>query len=205
MNKENTSDVTILVPAGLLPLDIMEAAHRLAVQYDFRIYLSNAQNLRLINVPDEVVTSVKDELAKLGAAFKAPGKFPIPRVCIGEGHCKLGVVDTFQVSQKILDAFAQRKHTKAKFKIAVAGCTMSCADAKTTDIGIIAKRKGYDLFAGGKGGAFPKTGRRIAKNVNDAEMLNVIETLVEFHDSKTEKKQRMSKLLDDPAFPFPEV
>ena len=60
-------------------------------------------------------------------------------------------------------------------------------------------------FAGGKGGTFPKIGRRIAKNTNDAEMLKIIETLVAFHDQKTEKKQRMYKLLDDPEFPFPEV
>lgn len=169
MNKKNTIDITILVPAGLLPLTIMETAHKLAVQYDFRIYLSNAQNLRLIGVPEQVVHTVKNELAKLGANFKTPGKFPVPRICIGEEHCKLGVVNTFQISKEIMDAFADRKHTKAKFKIAVAGCTMSCSDAKTTDIGIIAKRKGYDVFAGGKGGTLPKIGRRIAKSVDNVD------------------------------------
>lgn len=205
MNKENIVDITILVPAGLLPLEIMKTAHRLAVQHQFRVYLSTAQNLRLIGVPEQAAANVKEELAELGAEFKAPGKFPVPRICIGEGHCKLGLVDTSKVSRKIMDAFADRKHTKAKFKIAVAGCTMCCSNAKTTDIGIIAKRKGFDLYAGGKGGPFPKIGRRIAKNMDDAEMLKVIETLVEFHDRKTEKKQRMHKLLDDPMFPFPEV
>lgn len=205
MEESKTVSITILLPAGRLPLDIMEAVHRLAGRYGFGIYLSTLQNLRLIGVPEDVAEEVRGELAALGAQFKGPGKFPLPRVCIGKEHCNIGIMDPADLSDKILAKFVGRPFTKAKFKIAIAGCTMCCSNTKTTDIGIMATRDGYEVFAGGKGGPFPQVGRRIARKVDEERVLDIISELVEFHDRKTDKKQRMYKLLSDPEFPFPEV
>ncbi len=197
--------LTVLLPAGRLPLDIMQTAHDLAARYGLQIYLSTLQNLRFLNVPQSAVTEVKAALAALGADFKAPGKFPIPRVCVGKPHCNLGLIDTRELSEKILAHFANRNTTKAKLKIALSACVLSCSGSKTSDIGIIASRNGYDVFAGGKGGAAPRVGRRIKTELTEDELLETIETLVAFHDSNTGSKQRMIKLLDDIDFPFPEV
>jgi NAD(P)H-nitrite reductase large subunit len=69
----------------------------------------------------------------------------------------------------------------------------------------MATREGFEVFAGGKGGPYPKIGRRIARRENEDRVLEIIDRLVEFHDQKTESKQRFYKLLDDPEFPFAEV
>ena len=69
----------------------------------------------------------------------------------------------------------------------------------------MATKKGFDLFVGGKGGPNPKVGRRVLRNLSEEEVVDAVETLVEFHDKKTGKKQRMVKLIDDPEFPFPET
>lgn len=205
MTEEKKVNITVLLPAGRLPLDIMEEAHRLGEKFSLRIYLTNVQNLRLTDVPESVAQEVKDTLAACGAEFKGPGKFPIPKVCVGMENCNLGIIDTEALSKKILDKFAGREKTKAKFKIAVAGCTMCCSGTKTTDIGIIATRDGFELFVGGKGGPFPKIGRRVERKATEERVIEIVETLVEFHDRKTEKKQRMYKLLNDPEFPFQEI
>jgi len=197
--------ITVLLPAGRLPLDIMKTAQELAEKHSFGIYLSLQQNLRLINVPEAVVKDVKETLAKLGAEFKAPGKFPLPRICIGKPHCNLGVIDTEQLSQKILQQFSDRKHTKARFKIAIAGCTIGCSWPKSSDIAIMATRRGYTVFAGGKGGLIPRAGRRIKVKITEDEVLETIAVLVDFHDKKTKAKKRIFQLLDDPEFPFAEV
>ena len=55
--------ITVLLPAGRLPLDIIQAAHDLAERYDFGIYCSLAQNMRLINVRKSAVEDIKRELA----------------------------------------------------------------------------------------------------------------------------------------------
>ena len=197
--------ITVLLPAGRLPLDIMKTAQELAEKHSFGIYLSLQQNLRLINVPEAVVKDVKETLANLGAEFKALGKFPLPRICIGKPHCNLGVIDTEQLSQKILQQFSGRKHTKARFKIAIAGCTIGCSWPKSSDIAIMATRRGFTVFAGGKGGLIPRAGRRIKVKITEDEVLETIAVLVDFHDKKTKTKQRIFQLLDDPEFPFAEV
>ncbi len=203
-NSMGTS-ITVLLPAGRLPLNIMKTAQELAENHSFDIYLSLQQNLRLINVPEAVVKDVKEKLAKLGAEFKAPGKFPLPRICVGKPHCNLGVVNTEQLSKKILQQFRGRKHTKARFKIAIAGCTIGCSWPKNSDIAIMATRRGYTVFTGGKGGLIPRDGRRIKVKITEDEVLETIAVLVDFHDKKTKTKKRIFQLLNDPEFPFAEV
>jgi sulfite reductase beta subunit-like hemoprotein len=205
MTDEKKGNITILLPGGRLPLDIMETALATAKKYNLGIYLSTLQNLRLLDVPESLTDEIKRPFADLGAEFKAPGKFPIPRVCVGRGHCKLGLIDTEALSLKILAHFAGREKTKGKLKIAIAACAMGCPGIGTSDIGIVATRNGYDIFAGGKGGTYPKISRRIRRDVNEDEVVQTLDTLIEFHDRKTTTKQRMFKLMDDPDFPFPET
>ncbi|NOX24894.1 MAG: nitrite reductase [Deltaproteobacteria bacterium] len=197
--------ITILLPAGLVPLELLSLVNDLAHTYSLGIYLSTAQNIRLLDVRDEDEQEIKDALARAGAVLKGPGKFPIPRTCVGSSYCKLGLVDTADFTGKIMDRFKGRTHTKPKFKIAISACPASCSNPMLTDIGIKATRNGFDVFAGGKGGPKPKVGMRIAKGVGQDMVLQIMEELVNFHDFKTSKKQRFGKLLADPDFPFPEV
>jgi NAD(P)H-nitrite reductase large subunit len=205
MSQEKKASVTVLLPAGRLPLEVMDKAHSLAAKYDLKIYLSNAQNLKMVEIPENALEEVKTSLTAVGCSFKAKGKFPLPKVCEGKDYCNLGTVDTEALSAKIMDKFSGRKHTKAKFKIGISGCTLCCSGAKTTDIGIVGTQNGYEMYAGGKGGSFPKVGIRIGRKLGLEEVMEMVDTLVEFHDKKTEKKQRIFKLLSDPEFPYPEV
>ena len=194
--------LTLILPAGRLPLPLMSKAQEVAERYGLGIYLSTAQNMRLLGVKDEDVEAVKAELVPLGATFKAPGKFPLPKVCIGKPSCNMGVVDPADLSARILERFGGRTNVKPKFKIAISACILSCSGALLADIGVIATRNGYDLCVGGKGGPYPKVGRRILRDVGEGEILDAVGKLVDFHDARTVKKQRMVKLLDDPEFPF---
>ena len=204
-NQLTTSRLTILLPAGRLPLDIMAKASELAKQYGLEVYLSTAQNLRLMGIAEADLPVIREALADLGAQFKGPGKFPIPRVCIGKRDCTMGIGDPDRMSALILDRFFGRAKTKQKFKIAISGCTLACSGVLTTDIGLMATRNGYDIYVGGKGGPSPKVGRRIVRGATEEQALSVIQTLVDFHDSHTETKQRMIKLLDHPDFPYREA
>lgn len=205
MIQEKKASVTVLLPAGRLFLDVMGMAHSLAEKYDFKVYLSNAQNLKLVKIPEIALEDVKASLTAVGCSFKAKGKFPLPKACEGREYCNLGNIDTEAFSALVMDKFSGRKHTKAKFKIAISGCTLCCSGAKITDIGIVGTKDGYEMYVGGKGGSFPKVGIRIGRKLSEEEVLEMLETLVEFHDKKTEKKQRFFKLLSDPEFPYKEV
>jgi len=197
--------ITILLPAGLVPSELFSLINELARKYKLGVYLSTAQNIRLLDVRDEDEEDIKAALIGAGAVLKGPGKFPIPRICVGSSYCKLGLVDTADLTQKIMDKFSSRANVKPKFKIAISACPASCSNPMMTDIGIKTTKGGFDVYAGGKGGPKPKMGRRIAKGAELAAVLGIIEELVDFHALKTGKKQRMVKLLDEPDFPFAEI
>lgn len=194
-----------MLPAGLVSPELFSLVNELAGSYNLGIYLSTAQNIRLLDVRDEDEQEVKDILVKAGAVLKGPGKFPIPRICVGSSYCKLGLVDTADFTRKIMDKFNSRTNVKPKFKIAISGCPASCSNPMMTDIGIKATKSGFEVYAGGKGGPKPKMGRRIAKGIDQDRALEIMEELVDFHDQKTSQKQRLGKLLDDPDFPFVEI
>lgn len=196
--------LTVVLTAGRIPTRLLTEVHDVVRQYGLRLYLTTTQNLRLLGVREEDLSEIQERLAIKGALIKTMSMFPVPRVCVGKEGCKLGLIDTLDISNKIVNRFS-RKIVKPKFKIAIAACPASCSNAFITDIGIIATRAGYDIYVGGKGGTRPAFGRRVIRKADDLTVLEVIEKLVAFHQEKTGEKQRFHKLLDDPEFPFPEV
>ena len=196
------SKLTILLPGGIIPPAILARVSDLLERFEFGLYVSTAQNLRLVNIAEEDLAVIKEELAAAGASFKGPGLFPMAKVCIGATSCNLGIVDTIEISRKIAERFGDRTNVKPKFKIAVSGCPAACSGAMLADIGVVATRAGFDLYVGGKGGPRPAAGKRIKKGSDLAGVLDTIESLVDFHQQNTGKKQRFAKLIEADNFPF---
>lgn len=197
--------LTIMLPAGRLPLPVMAKAYELARRYGLEVYLSTLQNMRLMGLSEEQLNQARSELAPLGVDFKGPGKFPLPRVCIGRRDCSAGVQEPEELSSRLMEHFSGRGPFKPKIKIAISGCPFCCSGVKTTDIGMMGNKNGYDIYVGGKGGPNPVVGRRIARGVGIDEAIGVVERLLAYHDAKTPKKQRMARLLEEPDFPYPEL
>lgn len=202
MQTENTKHVTVLLQGGLLSPEKMEAINQVTRQYNLTCYCTTAQNLRLLGASDDNIDTLKKTLTESGLELKAPGRFPLPKVCMGMPFCNLGLADTFSLSDKIMEQYGSRTEVKPKFKISIAGCPASCSNSHLTDIGIVATRKGYDLYVGGKGGPLPRNGVKVATGLSDEEVLDAVGRLADFHAANTPIKQRMFKLLDKPDFPF---
>lgn len=195
------TNITILLPAGRLQLDLLQKVQDIARANDLELYLTTQQNLQILNVPGARKNIIMGELREFGATFKAPGIFPIPRICVGRPHCNLGIIDTKDLSENILERFGGRKTTKPKLKIGISACSLSCAGSRTSDIGILAKQSGFDVYAGGRGGPNPVAGKRVGRSMTEEEALETIGKLVTFHDRNTKKVQRMHTLLNHPEFP----
>lgn len=204
MNEKPSNHLTIMLPAGRLPVKLSSMINELADEYGFELYLTTTQNLRLLGIADDCLAPLKEKLAAAGVQLKAPGMFPLPKICVGKPYCKLALVDTAHLSQRIIDCFGGRTKVKPKFKIAISACPASCGGSHVSDIGVVATRSGFEVYVGGKGGPFPQAGRRIARKVGEEEVLQVIERLVDFHADKTTQKQRMYKLLAETDFPYPD-
>lgn len=199
---KKTVNLTILLPAGRLSLPALDKVNELAQEHTLGLYFSTAQNLRLLGIKEDKLDDIKKQLAETGAEFKGPGKFPLPKICVGKPYCNMGIIDTEAFSNRITDYFKNRTKVKPKFKIALSGCTLSCSGALLADIGVVATRQGFDVYVGGKGGPRPKVGQKVAGKVNEDQVIDIIEKIVDFHDAKTGKKQRMIKLFKEPDFCF---
>lgn len=202
MSSTENVHITVILPAGRLPLDIMAKAQELAAEHNLEVFITTAQNIRLLSVPSEIAEAVKAPLAELGARFKVKGTFPKPRICMGAPYCKAAPKNTKELSDAILEKFASREITKPKFKIAIAGCKIGCSNPRITDIGIIGTKDGYDLYLGGKGGPKPVIGACVQKDLSQEELLEALATVVEYHHENTDKKARIATLMENDDFPF---
>lgn len=200
-SKDNNKHVTILLPSGLISLETMSMINSVTAKYNLTHYVTTAQNLRLLGANEENLDAIKKELADLGLTLKAPGKFPLPKVCVGVPYCNLGLANTFSLSDKIIERYGNRTEVKPKYKISISGCPASCGGSKLADIGIVATRSGFELYGGGKGGPLPRTGKRIAKGLSEDEVIEAVGKLADFHAAKTPKKMRMFKLMEMDEFP----
>ncbi|MDH4317743.1 MAG: nitrite reductase [Desulfobulbaceae bacterium] len=198
---QNIKHVTILLPGGLLAPEKLEAINTIARKYKLTCYLTTAQNFRLLGANEDNFDEIKAALTDVGCTLKTSGKFPKPKVCVGMPYCNLGLADTFALSDKILAKYGDRTEVKPKYKIAISGCPAGCGGALVADIGIVAVRNGFEVYAGGKGGALPKVGKRIGRALNEEEVLELVGELADYHAAHTEKKQRMFKLITEPDFP----
>lgn len=199
----NNKSVTVFSPGGIFTPEQLLAIGTIARDFDLTCYMTTAQNMRLLGATEENLDRIKSRLTSEGLTPKVPGRFPKPKVCVGMPFCNLAVGDTFGLSAKILERFGNRTGVKPKYKIAISGCPACCGGSKLADIGIIATRKGFDVYVGGKGGPLPRVGQRIAKGVSDEDVLEIIGRLAYFHAARTPKKQRMFKLIGEDDFPYP--
>lgn len=195
--------ITVVAPSGVLSPQTLQAIADVAREYALEPYITTTQNVRLLGIDDTYVDAVRDRLVAAGAVIKTPGRFPKPKVCVGTKGCKLGLVDAIGLGNRIVAHFSGWQEIKPKLKIALAACPASCSGALLVDIGIVATKAGYDIYVGGKGGPFPKKGRRIVRRADEARVLEVLATVVAHHNRKTRQKQRLVKEIDEPDFPFP--
>ncbi len=201
--EEKTGSLTILRTAGLVEPGFFQAVAEVVRRYNLTVYLSTAQNIRLLEVRESDRDAIMQELAAQGARFKGTVKFPLARVCVSRPHCKLGKFDTFALARRISEHFEGWEKIKPKIKIAISGCTAACSGPLTTDIGIVGTPVGLDVYAGGKLGALPKVGRRILRRADQDRVIAVIEELVTYHYNQPGKKLRMFKLINNEDFPYP--
>lgn len=202
MTEDKKVQVTLALKDGRMSPQLLKAVGELVCEYGLTPYVTTLQNMRLLGIPEAVLEEVKKRVLTAGGVIKEGGRFPLPKVCVGRVGCKLGIVDTAELTSAIWERFGGLTGLKPKLKLAVAACPASCSGALLADIGVVATRSGFAVYAGGMGGPFPKVGRRIARRLDIAGVVATLEKLLAFHQEKTSKKQRLFKLIDDPDFPF---
>lgn len=80
-------------------------------------------------------------------------------------------------------------------KMGVAGCTNSCTESITKDIGVIGTVSGWQVYAGGSAGAHPRFGDLIAEVTTEKEVLDLVDRMVTFYKENAHI-ERMGEFID---------
>jgi NAD(P)H-nitrite reductase large subunit len=183
------------IPCGVVTPELLRRIADVAEKYKAQaIKITGATRIAIVGLEEEVIDQVWDDLkldkgAAVGLCVRSI------RACPGTTFCKIGRQDALGIGME-LDQRYHGKELPGKFKMAVSGCHLSCAESWVRDIGLIGKKSGWQVVIGGNVGAEPRIGEEIASGLDDDQVLQVVDKIVECYQKNANKNERLGKLID---------
>ena len=183
------------IPAGLVTSDQLRKLADVADKYNVSaIKITAAQRIALVGLKEDDIDSAWNDLGmKPGAAIGLCVRSI--KTCPGTSFCKRGFRDSVSMGLKLDDRY-HGMDLPNKLKIGVSGCPNSCADSHTRDIGLIGGPKGWILYLGGRGGVIPRLGDRIAMNIPDEKIFDVVEKVIDIYAEHGQGRERLGNYID---------
>jgi NAD(P)H-nitrite reductase large subunit len=183
------------IPCGLLTPELMRRLADAAEEYQVQaIKITGATRVALIGLKESDIDSVWEDLkldqgAAVGLCVRSI------RTCPGNTFCKIGRQDALGIGPK-LDAAYHGKNLPGKFKMAVSGCPLSCAESWVRDIGLIGQKDGWAFVIGGNVGADPRIAQELASGLDEATAMAAIEKVIDCYAQGARKGERLGKMID---------
>jgi NAD(P)H-nitrite reductase large subunit len=183
------------LPGGIVDPDTLIKIGEVAKKYGAAtLKATSAQRIAIVGVREEDLDSIWADLAmKPGAAIGLCVRSI--KFCPGTTFCKQGKQDAVSLGLK-LDEKYHGMPMPSKLKIGVSGCPNSCAEPAIKDIGVMGTAKGYTLMVGGSAAAMPRLAEVVAKELSEAEVLEVVDRILNFYKNSGTKK-RLGKFIED--------
>lgn len=187
------------IPAGLITSDQLRKLADVADKYKVSaIKITAAQRIALVGLKEKDIDSAWSDLgmspgAAIGLCVRSI------KTCPGTTFCKRGFRDSVSLGLKLDDRY-HGMNLPNKLKIGVSGCANSCSDNHTRDIGLMGMPKGWAVFVGGKGGTKPRLGDRLAINIPDDKVLDLVDDIVKVYASNADGKERLGSYIDSIGF-----
>ncbi|MFH1281977.1 MAG: hypothetical protein ABIH91_04620 [Candidatus Omnitrophota bacterium] len=170
------------------------------------VHLTVRQGIEVPFIQYKDILAVEKELQLAGVKLGTSGpRLRTITVCPGNNWCKRGLVNTFELAERMerelgIICGMELPH---KFKIAISGCPNTCTKAQGSEVGVHGvvdtsnKSIGYAIYIGGCGGRAPRVGFKLDKVFTTNEMLGIIEKVINFFRSKAKPRQRLGTLIDE--------
>lgn len=183
------------VTGGLITPDQLRKLADVGEKYNVAaIKITAAQRIALVGIKEEDLDDIWRDLdMKPGAAIGLCVRSV--KICPGTTFCKRAFQDSVTVGSKLDGAFHGR-NLPNKLKIGVSGCPNSCSDSHTRDIGLIGGPRGWMIYVGGKGGVKPRLGDRLAINIPEENLFQIVEKIIEIYDKEGKGKERLGDYID---------
>ena len=183
------------IPCGVVTPDLLRRIADVAEKYNAQaLKITGATRIAIVGLEEEHIDQVWKELqldqgAAVGLCVRSI------RACPGTTFCKIGRQDALGVGME-LDQRYHGKELRGKFKMAVSGCHLSCSESWVRDIGLIGQKDGWQVVIGGNVGAAPRIGEEIATGLDDAQVLQVVDKVVQCYQENAKRNERLGKLID---------
>ena len=183
------------IPCGVVTPELLRRIADVSEKYEAQaIKITGATRIAIVGLKEEDIDSVWDELkldpgAAVGLCVRSV------RTCPGTTFCKLGKQDSLGIGMK-LDSAYHGKQLPGKFKMAVSGCKLACAESWVRDIGLIGQDDGWLLTIGGNVGSSPRIGQELVDGLDDDAVIAAVEKVVACYTENAKKGERLGKTIE---------
>ncbi|WP_051299245.1 nitrite reductase large subunit NirB [Arthrobacter castelli] len=198
MQKNGTYSVVPRIPGGEITPEKLAVIARVAETYGLYTKITGALRIDLLGARLEQLPEIWKELVEAGfESGHAYGKaLRNVKSCVGSTWCRYGVQDSVAMAIE-LELRYRGLRSPHKLKMGVSGCARECAEARAKDVGVIATADGWNLYVGGNGGANPAHARLLAKDLDDATLIQYIDRYLMYYIRTADRLQRTAHWLED--------
>lgn len=192
-NGQRRYAITPRVPAGFIQSDQLQKYIDVANEFGAVLKLTGSQRIMITNLKAEDVDKAWKMLG-MEPAYTVSNRVRSVKICPGTTFCKRAKQDSVHLGMQI-----ERKYLSlempSKMKIGVSGCPNSCTESRMKDVGVIGTVDGWNVYAGGSGGAHPRIGDLIAEVKTEKEALALVDRIIAYYKENAQI-ERMGEFID---------
>ena len=192
-NGQRRYAITPRVPGGFIQPEQLQKYIDVANEFGAVLKLTGSQRIMITNLKAEDVDKVWEMLG-MEPAYTVSNRVRSVKICPGTTFCKRAKQDSVHLGMQI-----ERKYLSlempSKMKIGVSGCPNSCTESRMKDVGVIGTVDGWNVYAGGSGGAHPRIGDLIAEVKTEKEALALVDRIIAYYKENAQI-ERMGEFID---------
>ena len=192
-NGQRRYAITPRIPGGFIQPEQLQKYIDVANEFGAVLKLTGSQRIMITNLKAEDVDKAWKMLG-MEPAYTVSNRVRSVKICPGTTFCKRAKQDSVHLGMQI-----ERKYLSlempSKMKIGVSGCPNSCTESRMKDVGIIGTVEGWNVYAGGSGGAHPRIGDLIAEVTTEKEALALVDRIIAYYKENAQI-ERMGEFID---------
>jgi NAD(P)H-nitrite reductase large subunit len=187
------------IPCGVITPALLRKLADVAEKYQAQaLKITGATRIAIVGLKEEDIDHVWHDLgmdkgAAVGRCVRSI------RACPGNTFCSFGKQNSLGLGMK-LDNLYHGAELPGKFKMAVSGCPLGCAESWVRDLGLIGEAGGWKVVVGGNVGAKPRIANELVTGLNDDQAMEWADKLISCYREQANKGERLGRMIDRIGF-----
>ena len=194
-NDKETYAIAPHIPCGVVTPDLLRKIAEVSEKYNAKaIKLTGATRMTIVGLKEEDIDAAWQDLGlDVGAAVGMCVRSV--RACPGTTFCRLAKQDALGIGME-MDKRYHAMELPGKFKMAVSGCKLSCAESWVRDLGLIGDPDGWTIVIGGNVGMKPRIAVQVAEGLPTQKAFEACERLIDFYKENANTGERLGKMIE---------